>query len=248
MPARNVPPADSPWARLGLSRNAVDRAGKTLKAWHQNGTLLGPEEQAAMQTVAQFRAQHQGPLISAVMGLRSAVKTSGYEVVVAQRLKRQPRIIGKLARTTHMDLSRMQDIGGCRAILPAMPAVYRVLERVQRQKAEFHGLDDYAANPKSSGYRAVHLVVKRDGTFVEIQLRTPWQQGWADLVEGLDGSYGLNLKDEQGPEAVLTFLRLYGDAIHTRWTTGHLSPDTADALVAARENAAVALERVASGQ
>lgn len=67
-------------------------------------------------------------------------------------------------------------------------------------------MDDYNATPKASGYRSLHLVVRRDATKVEIQLRTEWQQGWARAVERLDARYGLALKDERGPDVLLRYL------------------------------------------
>ena len=46
---------------------------------------------------------------------------------------------------------------------------------------------------------------------LEIQLRTPWQQEWATLVENLDGTYRLTLKDEAGAAEILDYLRLLAD-------------------------------------
>lgn len=51
------------------------------------------------------------------MGLRSCLTTEGLELDVSQRLKRLPTIEDKLRRLPRMDLSSMQDIGGCRAVL-----------------------------------------------------------------------------------------------------------------------------------
>jgi ppGpp synthetase/RelA/SpoT-type nucleotidyltranferase len=143
------------------------------------------------------------------MGLRSAVRTAGAEVVVAERLKRQPRLVGKLIRFPEMKLTRMQDVAGCRAILPNLVTVNEVRRRIERQKSEIIKINDYNATPRSSGYRALHIVVRRDGALVEVQLRTIGQQRWAMLVEDLDAAYRFQLKDEAGPEEVLEYLRVY---------------------------------------
>jgi hypothetical protein len=66
----------------------------------------------------------------------------------------------------------VQDIAGCRAILPDQDAAYRVLERSRHHKSRVLRVDDHVADPKPSGYRAIHAVVERDGAPVEIQLRT----------------------------------------------------------------------------
>lgn len=95
-----------------------------------------------------------------------------------------------------MNLARMHDIGGCRAVLPSQAAVDRVVERLMMQRRwEFRGsVYDYVAAPKPDGYRAKHLVVVKDGVLIEVQLRTEAQHRWAELVERFDREYGLGLK------------------------------------------------------
>jgi putative GTP pyrophosphokinase len=53
------------------------------------------------------------------------------------------------------------------------------------------------AIPRSSGYRAVHLVVEYgsdDPKPIEIQLRTEYMHTWAMLVESYSGATGTNYK------------------------------------------------------
>src|SRR5450759_5639181 len=99
----------TPHKRIGLSRTQVDRAGEILRAWTTNGLLAGPAEQDASRVVNAYRSEFKSPLRSVVMGLRSAVRTAGVEVVVAERLKRQPRLVGKLIRFPNIRLTQMQD-------------------------------------------------------------------------------------------------------------------------------------------
>ncbi len=83
-----------------------------------------------------------------------------------------------------MKLARMQDVGGCRAILGGGPAeVEGVLRRIHKNKWEIAHFKDYVAEPAESGYRAKHVVVRRDDHLIEIQLRTPRQHQWAEAVE-----------------------------------------------------------------
>src|SRR5450759_3633312 len=91
----------TPHKRIGLSRTQVDRAGEILRAWTTNGLLAGPAEQDASRVVNAYRSEFKSPLRSVVMGLRSAVRTGGGEVVVAERLKRQPRLVGNSAPRTN---------------------------------------------------------------------------------------------------------------------------------------------------
>jgi putative GTP pyrophosphokinase len=53
--------------------------------------------------------------------------------------------------------------------------------------------------PKSDGYRAVHVVVERDGRYIEVQLRTPLQDVWAQSVEQDTRRLGAGLKFGAGP-------------------------------------------------
>ena len=171
------------------------------------------------------------------MGLRSAVSTEGAQVVVSERLQRQPRIVGKLARFPHMELTRMQDIGGCRAILDDVATVDAVRRRIERHKSEIVKVDDYNATPRSSGCRALHVIVRREGALIEIQLRALSQVRWAMLVEDLDGAYRLDLKDEQGPEEVLDYLRVYAAGLAEFDASGQVSAATARRMRAAQSDA-----------
>lgn len=107
--------------------------------------------------------------------------------------------------------------------------------RIERQKSEVVSVDDYNDAPKPSGYRAVHIVVRRDGSLIEIQLRTMWQQQWATLVEDLDGAYRLSLKDEQGPMEVLEYLRLLAEAQLQYYADGAVKQSLVRRVGAARD-------------
>jgi ppGpp synthetase/RelA/SpoT-type nucleotidyltranferase len=227
----------TPHERIGLSRTQVDRAGEILRAWTIDGLLAGLAEQEASRVVNAYRSEFKSPLRSVVMGLRSAVRTAGAEVVVAERLKRQPRLVGKLIRFPTTRLTQMQDVAGCRAILPSLQAVDEVRHRIERQKSDIVKIDDYNASPKSSGYRAVHIVVRRDGALVEIQLRTASQQRWAMLVEDLDATYRFQLKDENGPEEVLEYLRVYALGLSEIDRTGTAEDETRRRMESALFNA-----------
>jgi ppGpp synthetase/RelA/SpoT-type nucleotidyltranferase len=227
----------TPHERIGISRRQVDRAGDVLRAWMATGLLAGPAEQEASAVLSSYRTEFKDPLKKVVMGLRSAVGTEGAQIVVSERLKRQPRIVGKLTRFPRMELTRMQDIGGCRAILDDVATVNAVRRRIERQKSEIVKIDDYNVAPRSSGYRALHIVVRREGALVEIQLRTLSQQRWAMLVEDLDAAHRLNLKDEQGPAEVLDYLKVYAAGLAELDLSGQVSSVTARLVKAARSDA-----------
>jgi len=103
-----------------------------------------------------------------------------------------------------MSLSRMHDLGGCRAVLRDQAAVDQVLARLREQR-RWELLPrtwDYVSQPKPDGYRAKHVVARNDGVLIEIQLRTELQHTWAELVERLDRSLGTRLKAGQADPSV----------------------------------------------
>jgi len=210
----------------------IDKAGDFLRrheAAVASGSLAlrGPEHHDAVAILNRFRALHQLALTKVVMGVRSFMASEESDVEVAQRLKRQQRIVGKLIRFPHMRLSQMQDVGGCRAIFPddAEPALRGVLRRIQSQWA-VRRVDDYTATPQPTGYRAIHAIVMRDGRQIEIQLRTITQQHWADAVELLEDLTGSHLKDGEGPADVLHLLRIAADASALRAAGGTIPTQT----------------------
>lgn len=197
------------------SKSEINRCGDLLRSH-----LEAPDEdydwekvQHAYDVVGEFRSSFQYPLTKVTMGLRQMVQRESEAVVVAQRLKRMDRILGKLRRMPATKLARMEDIAGCRAVLAAPSEVDGVLRRIHK-RWDVVRERDYVQKPKSSGYRANHLIVARDACRVEVQLRTRGQQQWADAVESFASRFDLPLKDEQGPEEVLEFFLLAGQGIY----------------------------------
>lgn len=121
-----------------------------------------------------------------------------------------------------MQLSRMQDIGGCRAIVDNIDQVLKVRAAYARSKQEhqFVSEKDYIAAPKSSGYRGIHLIYRYhsdrkpdyNGRLIEIQLRTQLQHAWATAVETVGTFLQQSLKASEGSEKWLRFFVLAGSA------------------------------------
>lgn len=203
------------------SKSKINRCGDLLKE-----LLYGPqphpfgsaEVEEALRIVSEFRAAHAYPMQKLRYGLRSMVRSENAQEVLAQRLKRVPRIVRKLYRMGNSNLARLEDIGGCRAVLRDGPELERVRARVVTNwKSSFtREPRDYISNPKPIGYRAVHFVVKRDDRAVEVQLRTRGQQQWAEAVEAADARLGLNLKDGHGPAEMVEYFVAAGAVIYLR--------------------------------
>jgi putative GTP pyrophosphokinase len=200
------------------SKSQIDKAGRRLKKW-----LLDPhapdlsvdqtEMMRALRTLNWFRYQHEYPLRKTTVGLRGFVGRETIAApVVAQRLKRLPTIINKLARQPSMALTRMEDIGGCRAIIERPNEVDGVVKRIRRNW-DVVRFRDYRTEPKETGYRAVHVIVRRDGRMIEIQLRSPGQHRWAAIVEQTGARLRFELKDGEGPPELVRYFSVAADMI-----------------------------------
>lgn len=193
-----------------LTNNQIDKAGRALRKWMRGEDVAHRDIDQAIEILLRFRAAHQYPLGKATMGLRSVVRTEHCSrVEVSQRLKRAPTIVDKLAREATLSLPRMQDIGGCRAVLGSIEELRRVEARLKRNRPPV-GYSDYVKHPRASGYRGVHVVVLYDDDQgierrIEVQLRTLVMHEWAITVERLSGRIGENLKRD-GRHAVQELL------------------------------------------
>jgi ppGpp synthetase/RelA/SpoT-type nucleotidyltranferase len=204
-------------AAFSLTTSQVNKAGQTVRRYLVDKTKRDGQVEAALEVIYQYRAAHQYPLIKANQGLRSVVRTEGCQVEVSQRLKRLPTILDKLIREPTMQLSTMQDIGGCRAVLGSCDEIRRVERRLQRNRPPLR-YKDYITKPRESGYRGVHVVVgyaDHDGTerATEVQLRTRTMHEWAITVERLSGRLDVDLKSGRGPDEVLTLLSAISEAM-----------------------------------
>jgi putative GTP pyrophosphokinase len=188
------------------SKSKIDRVGRAFAdnaeaVLADLGRLGDPAVQTAMtegfEVIGWWRGEHAKPLSRVAANLRHHVRKES-DPIVAQRLKRAATIGDKLVRERTMKLSRMADIGGVRAIVPDQAAAYRVANRLRRNWT-ITKFRDYVAEPKEDGYHALHLINRNRGRLIEIQLRTPLQDEWANLVEKLSRLAFPGLKFGAGP-------------------------------------------------
>lgn len=205
------------WATPQHSRSEVDRAGNVF-AERESG-----DPESALQIIGNWRASHAFPLNTFQMGMRTRCRSVDPAAIVAQRVKRLSSIRSKLERQATMQLSQMQDIGGCRAVLTDVAGAQQVRDLClsSRFKHRLYKLDDYIDHPKSSGYRSIHLVYRYvsdrsdtyNGLLIEVQVRSKLQHAWATAVETVGTFLEQSLKASQGSEEWLSFFRLMGSAM-----------------------------------
>ena len=200
------------------TRSQVNRAGRVLIA--ENPTI--EQFEWARDVLTNWRACHAYPVNTFQATLRKKLQHIDKKAIVAQRLKRTPSIISKLQRFEGMNLARMQDIGGLRAVVGSLQQA-RDLEMEYRQSRFTHelvGSSDYIKEPKETGYRSIHLVYRYknlnapayDKLQLELQIRTKLQHAWATAVETMGTFLGQALKSSQGEQQWLRFFEVTGSA------------------------------------
>jgi len=203
------------WAVSKYTKGAVARAGKTLV----DPQATVDQRMAALDVMSSWRAAHAYPMHALLMMLRRKSADIDLRSIVVQRHKRAPSIIDKLARFPQMELSRMQDIGGCRAIVSNVRDVEKLKDHIQNSSTrhKLHREYDYISEPKDTGYRGVHLTYKYNGEkseykdyFVELQLRSKIQHAWATAVEIVDTFTKQALKSNRGSADWLRFFQMAG--------------------------------------
>ena len=202
----------SPQVAALFTKGQVNRAGVLLldlrDRMQQDGAELAiadSDEQKldeAWEALTWWRSLHARPLSTVAANLRYHVDRGhgrvGERIEVTQRLKRLDTLIGKLARERG-NVTQMQDIGGVRAVVPSLRHVYIIRRRLLKSWVIVKERD-YVARPKDSGYRALHLIVKRKGYAIEVQLRTIGQDIWANTVEESGRESGIDFKFGAGDE------------------------------------------------
>lgn len=201
------------WTISPYTKGEVNRAGRVLASTNSTAD----ERVHAIEVMSTWRAAHAYPMHALLIMLRRKSADIDDCANVVQRHKRAPSIIEKLSRFPEMELGRMQDIGGCRAILTDVEDVERLSDHIQQSRIhhKLHRIYDYITEPKDSGYRGIHLVYKYygakteyNGYFVELQLRSKIQHAWSTAVEIVDTFTRQSLKSGVGQPKWKKFFRI----------------------------------------
>ncbi|MFN0279286.1 MAG: hypothetical protein ACKVRN_11875 [Pyrinomonadaceae bacterium] len=179
-----------------MSRKQIDRLGDSLKV----GLVTDEDLQALNEYRHSFSEAYEVvvTIISQRMNLLPIGRPRKSRQSIADKLRRQ---------TTK--LSQMQDIAGCRLVVPDSFVQEIVIDSFEAAFRDdcFEGLRmvDRRSKP-SHDYRAVHLIVKTRGRPVEVQLRTALQHRWAELSEKLSDLVDPKIKYGGGDKSIRDLL------------------------------------------
>lgn len=175
--------------RDGEQRILIDRDKAIDAAMHFQHLLMLYESGVKQITTKfeiledEFQSKHQR---NPIAGIQSRIKDP---ISIAQKLERKG-----LAVTLDNMVNNLYDIAGIRVKCPFISDVYSVTGMLLSQEdISLVQLKDYIKNPKKSGYRSLHLIVKvavylsdeKREIPVEIQIRTIAMDFWASLEHQL---------------------------------------------------------------
>lgn len=209
------------YIKLEFSKSAVNRAGEVLIGDNTETC----EFTDALKIINNWRYSHIYPMQKVKQTLDRRTKKIDNNAITAQRLKRLPSIQSKLKILGNSKLARMQDIGGCRAIVKNIKSVTTLLNVYEEANAKSPAgrsklirTTDYIENPRITGYRSIHLLFEYEsntesrliynGHKIEVQIRTRLQHSWATAVETASTFLGQKLKSGIGDERWLRFFAL----------------------------------------
>ena len=155
---------------MKYSINQIKKAGKKL--------IVTYNDEDSLNKLSFWRSLHAEPLDNATSFVESYGEKINSELLIAKRLKRTESIVNKLCRLEQkVQLSTMNDIAGCRVILPNLKEVNKLVDKLSKDKT-FKVFRDYIHTPRDSGYRSIHMI----GQFlnseydkkmnIELQIRT----------------------------------------------------------------------------
>jgi hypothetical protein len=196
----------------------VMRAGEALKGDLVWTEATAPTVLEVFKIANNWRDAHAYPMRRLRYELFGQMRRNGLDGITVARLKRMPSIRRKL-QNHRGHLNQIQDLAGCRAILPSINDVNTLISAMRANTAhDLYDEDDYINVPKLDGYRSHHAMFRfrssrpdeevYDGRRVEIQIRTRLQHSWATAVEAVGLFRREDLKAGQGSPEWLRLFRL----------------------------------------
>lgn len=195
-----------------VSKTQIDRLGDRLK--------MGAFERSDLILLDGYRRSFGPAYENVVQTIRDELELEPS----GRPAKSTNSLVEKLKRES-IRLTQVQDIAGCRVIVPDILEQDRVVGSLLFGAFPEARIVDRREEP-SYGYRAVHVIVEIFGKAVEIQVRTTFQHIWAEISEKYADLYGSDIKYGGGAEEIRRLLETLSRYVATyedsEYTLGHL--------------------------
>jgi ppGpp synthetase/RelA/SpoT-type nucleotidyltranferase len=198
-----------------ISKTLIRKIGKNIK-----NNIVSDEELIIFN-------EYRNTFIEVMQELITSIKDKlPKPLFIARRLKRLESIKIKLQRFPQMELDRMQDIGGTRAVFNTLDQVKEYINNIKiidNNSFKIIKENDYITTPKEDGYRSYHIVFEclldnLKGYRVELQVRDLKEHYWATAVEILSIiNKSNNLKIGKGEEYYKRFFYLSSKILHNEY-------------------------------
>lgn len=181
-----------------ISKSKIDRLGNRLRQGdiNEDDLRLLDEYRRSFNNVYEIVVG----TIRQKLGLEPTGRPAKSTISITEKLQRES-----------IRLTQMQDVAGCRLIVPAIAEQEQIVASIL-ELVPHSTIVDRREKP-SHGYRAVHVVVLIDQRSVEIQVRTGLQQVWAESSEKLADLVDPAIKYGGGDESIQTALLRASEAI-----------------------------------
>lgn len=171
------------------TKGEINRIGERLRV---------DEPRAGDDLVLQeFLDAHGSALEGLVASLRTVVLRDGSFLVPTSRVKTMGTLVEKLQRD-RFNLAEVRDIAGARVTVSGSLAMQDEVRDLILARFEGSRAIDRRVDPRS-GYRAIHIALKCEGCWAEIQIRTPLQHRWAETYERLADRVGRKIRYGEVP-------------------------------------------------
>ena len=115
-------------SNISYSSNDYKRLGERIRS---NPKQVSDADLMMLQTL---RVSYKEPLAIIFKSIEKAANKVDENCICTYRVKRIESIISKLVRFPHMQVNKAEDIAGCRCIMTHTENVYKLFDKLQRNK------------------------------------------------------------------------------------------------------------------
>ncbi|NUM56766.1 MAG: hypothetical protein HUU46_24320 [Candidatus Hydrogenedentes bacterium] len=169
-----------------FSKTQIDKLGERIKS-----ETISEDDLRMLDQYRRSFADAHNHVISVIRG--------GLKLEPTGRLAKSTSSIREKLRRESIRLSQIQDIAGCRIVVPNLSAQDELVARLRNVFPQCSVID--RREKPSHGYRAVHVVVHALERHAEVQVRTVLQHKWAETSEKASDVIDPGIKYGSGPHA-----------------------------------------------